>query len=107
MRPGVNGINVVALCLVLFFSFLSPLVPSLTAVCSTVPEGRRLLATCTYLPRYIPEVSSGRGVAYCMCVGTLGLGCAHADSDSDSGGYAAGGPVQSSPVGYGSGSRRK
>lgn len=29
------------------------------------------------VPRYIPEVSSGRGVAYCMCVGTLGLGSVH------------------------------
>lgn len=39
--------------------------------------GRTEVACYLYLPRYIPEVSSGRGVAYCMCVGTLGLGSVH------------------------------
>jgi len=54
------------------------------------------------VPRYIPEVSSGRGVAYCMCVGTLGLGSVHTPIVTVTVGVTPrvvqSSPVQSSPV---------
>lgn len=73
MRPGVNGINVVALCLVLFFFFLFA-TGSVADCCMFHSAGRTEVACYLYLYRYL---SSGRGVAYCMCVGTLGLGSVH------------------------------